>query len=100
MFSKRQIRKIHRDQDRLNQFRIKKNITQQLNLDLQETIKTMQTGSEEGKVVRNVNVNNLVSSCMKIRNEELKRKTNNDKIVTNELSPTMITGTIILSELD
>ena len=50
MFSKRQIQKIHRDQYRLNQFIIKKNIAQQLNYYLQEFIKSMQTGSDEGKV--------------------------------------------------
>ena len=100
MFSKRQIRKIYRDQNTLNQFRMKKNLTQQLNYDLQELIKSMQTGGDVGIVEKHVNVNNLVSNCIKMRNDELKKINNNEKSIKEGLSPTMMTGITTLKELE
>ena len=47
LFLKRQLKKIHRDQNRLKQFKMKKNFTQQLNYDIQGIVKAMQT--EDGR---------------------------------------------------
>ena len=72
MFSKRQLKKIHRDQNRLNQFKMKKNFTQQLNCNIQGILKAMQTEGGIKSAERLVNVNNLVSDCIKLRNDERK----------------------------
>ena len=85
MFSKRQLKKIHRDQNRLKQFKMKKNFTQQLNYDIKGIVKAIQTEDSRESAERLVNVNNLVSDCIKLRNDELKN---------------MITGITSLKELE
>ena len=109
IFSKRQLKKIYRDQDRLRQFRMKKNFTQQLNYDIQGIVKDMQTEDSKESAERLVNVNNSVSNCIKVRNEELKNMTtgiiNLKELESEILSPddkmiTEITTSIELEETD
>ena len=85
IFLKRQLKKIYRDQDRLRQFRMKKNFTQQLNYDIQGIVKAMQTEDGRESAERLVNVNSSISNCIELRNDELKN---------------MITGITSLNELE
>ena len=78
IFSKRNLKKIYRDQDRLNQFKMKKHLIQQLNNDIQQIVEAMQTANSKlstQRLERLVNISNPVADLTKTRNEELKSMT-------------------------
>ena len=78
IFSKRQLKKIYRDQERLKQFRMKKYFIQQLNYDIQRIVKAMQTADGKlstERLERLVNVSDSVANCIRVRNEKLKYMT-------------------------